>query len=292
MTLGNVFITGCSPGGIGHALARKFHNVGYHVIATARSINTIRDLEVMGITTLPLEVTSEESIQACLKRMRETCADGLHYMINNAGVNCTVPALDVDMADARQCFDTNFFAVVRLVQVFSSMLIQARGTIVMVGSLGSEMPYVFGSVYNASKAALLSYADTLRVELAPFEVSVITVMTGGVKSLLTKKIQRSLPPDSIYAPIDEQFTKRKTHSADVGMDVDIYADYVVKQVLPVSGPWPWRWLHGYTRKRWVWAGGSSSLIWFLSAGWWWHGLYDWYFTRKFGLNLLRKSKTA
>jgi len=208
------------------------------------------------------------------------------------GINCTVPALDVDIADGRRCFDTNFFAVVRLVQVFSSMLIQAKGTIVMIGSLGSEMPYVFGSLYNASKAALLSYADTLRIELAPFEVSVITIMTGGVRSLLTKKTQRYLPRDSVYAPINDQFTKRKTHSADVGMDVNIYADKVVKELLPGSGPWPWRWFQKDARRRWIWAGGSSSLIWFFSAGWWWHGLYDWYFTRKFGLNLLRKSKTT
>lgn len=285
-----ILITGCSQGGIGYALAKKFQAYGYVVIATARRTESIKLLDEAGMTVLPLEVTSEESIQSCAEKVKQMCPEGLEFLINNAGVVCTIPALDVEMEDARRCFDTNFFSIVRLVQVFTPMLIQAKGTIVMIGSLASEMPYVFGSIYNASKAALLSYADTLRVELAPFDISVITVMTGGVKSQLTKKVQRFVTKDSMYAPIEEDFTKRKTHSADVGMDTDEYAEQVVKQLLPGSGPWPWRLFMRDARRRWVWAGGSSSLVWLLSAGWWWHGLYDWYFTRKFKLNVLKTWK--
>lgn len=283
-----VLITGCSPGGIGHALARQFHTSGYHVIATARSTSALTSLSDLGITVLPLVVDSEDSIQSLAHQIKELCPNGLGFLVNNAGVNLTLPALDVDLDDAKRCFDVNFFAVVRLVQVFAPMLIQARGTIVMIGSLAGEMPYVFGSIYNASKAALLSYADTLRVEMAPFDVSVITVVTGGVKSQLTRKIQRYIPEDSVYAPIEEQFNKRKTHSADVGMDVDEYAAGVVPQLLPGAGPWPWRWFMKDARKRWIWAGNGSTLVWFLSGAWWWHGLFDWAFTRQFKLNLLRQ----
>lgn len=279
-------ITGCSPGGIGHAMARKFQSSGYRVIATARTIDAIRDLEITGTIILPLEVTSEESIQACMSRVIELCPNGLDFLINNAGVAFTIPALDADLSDARRCFDTNFFAVLRLVQVSFPLLMRAGGTIVMVGSLASEMPYVFGSVYNASKAALLSFADTLRVELAPFNVSVITVMTGGVKSQLTKKIQRLIPEASIYAPINQHFERRKRHSAEVGVEVDAYVESVVKQLLPGAGPWPWRWFMKDARKKWIWAGGSSSLVWFMCAGWLWHNLFDWYFTKKFHLNQL------
>ncbi|THC95752.1 hypothetical protein EYZ11_004749 [Aspergillus tanneri] len=45
---------------------------------------------------------------------------------------------------------------------------KANGTIVQIGSVAGVIPYVFGSVYNASKAALHSFSDSLRVELAPF----------------------------------------------------------------------------------------------------------------------------
>lgn len=286
-----VLITGCSPGGIGHSMARQFHSRGYHVIATARSTSKIKDLAQLGMTTISLEVTSEDSIQACLAEVQKLCPDGLDFLINNAGRNCTIPALDLDIADAKNCFETNVFAVMRLVQVFCPLLMQAKGTIVMIGSLAGEMPYVFGSAYNASKAALLSYSDTLRVELAPFDVSVITVITGGVRSELTKKSPRFIPESSIYAPIKTLFERRKVHSAEVGIEPDAFAAEVVPQLIPGAGPWPWRWLLKDARRRWIWAGAKSTLIWFLAAGWWRHGLFDWYFTKQFQLGLLKSSKT-
>lgn len=282
-----VLITGCSPGGIGHALARKLHERGLRVIATARTTDKLDDLEALGLITLPLTVDSEDSIQECFKQVETVCGGRLDYLINNAGTNLTIPALDVNLDDARKCLETNFFAVVRLVQVFSPLLMNAKGTIVMVGSLAAEMPFVFGSVYNASKAALLSYSDALRVELAPFDVKVITLITGGVRSLLTTKTDRILPATSLYKPIEEHFNRRKLYSAHVGMDPDVYAESVVKQILPGAGPWPWRWFMSDARKSWVWVGSGAWLVWFVTQGWRRNRLLDWYFTRKFELNRLR-----
>lgn len=283
----SVLITGCSPGGIGNALARQFHRRGFQVIATARTTDKLSDLKALGLTTLALTVDSEDSIQECVKQVETLCGGRLDYLINNAGTNLTIPALDVNLDDARKCFETNFFAVVRLVQVFSPLLITAKGTIVMVGSLAAEMPFVFGSVYNASKAALLSYSDTLRVELAPFDVKVITLITGGVRSLLTTKTDRVLPATSRYKPIEEHFNRRKLYSAHVGMDPDLYAESVIKQILPGTGPWPWRWFTPDARKSWIWVGSGAWLVWFVTQGWRRNHLLDWYFTRKFGLSRVR-----
>lgn len=105
-------------------MARQFNKRGYHVIATARSIGKIRDLADLGMTTIPLEVTSEDSIQSCLNEVRKHCPGGLDFLVNNAGRNCTIPALDLDIADARDCFETNVFAIMRLVQVFCPLLMQ------------------------------------------------------------------------------------------------------------------------------------------------------------------------
>jgi 1-acylglycerone phosphate reductase len=51
----------------------------------------------------------------------------------------------------------------RMCQAFAPLLIAAKGTIVQIGSVAAVMPYVFGSVYNASKAALHAYSNTLRL---------------------------------------------------------------------------------------------------------------------------------
>jgi hypothetical protein len=87
---------------------------------------------------------------------------GLDYLVNNAGRNYTVPATDVDFDEVQQTFEVNVFSVMRMCQTFVPELIKAKGTIVQIGSVSGVIPYVFGSAYNASKAALHSYSNTLR----------------------------------------------------------------------------------------------------------------------------------
>lgn len=284
-----VLITGCSPGGIGHSLAQTFHANGLRVFATARSADALSSLSSSGIETLPLTVDSEPSIQSCLAEVTaRTKGRGLDFLVNNAGRSYTIPALDVDMEQVRATFDVNLFAVMRLVQVFSPLLIQAQGTIVMIGSLAAVVPYVFGSVYNASKAALHAYSNTLRVEMEPLGVKVITIVTGGVKSRISR-VGRELPENSYYGELDEQYKRRQGHSQEGAMSNEDYARSVVRQVLPGGGPWPWRWLLADARKRWIWEGNKSLQVWLYSGGWMWGGFFDRYMTKVFELWRLRRS---
>jgi 1-acylglycerone phosphate reductase len=284
-----VLITGCSPGGIGYSLAQTFHDHGLRVFATARSAETLSSLASLGIETLSLTVDSESSIQSCLAQVTSiTKGRGLDFLVNNAGRSYTMPALDVDLSQVRATFETNLFSIIRLVQVFSPLLIQARGTIVMIGSLAAVIPYVFGSVYNASKAALHAYSNTLRVEMEPLGVKVITIVTGGVKSRISR-VGRVLPEDSYYSELEEQYKKRQGHSQEGAMSNEDYAKSVVRQVLPGAGPWPWRWLLADARKRWIWEGNKSWKVWLFSGGWIWSGLFDYFMTRTFQLWRLRRS---
>lgn len=83
----SVLITGCSPGGIGHSLCKEFHSRGLHVIASARNRDALADLEEMGMDTLSLEVTSQESIdEAKSKVAKLTDGRGLWGLVNNAWV--------------------------------------------------------------------------------------------------------------------------------------------------------------------------------------------------------------
>jgi 1-acylglycerone phosphate reductase len=280
----------CSPGGIGHSLALEFHAHNFRVFAAGRDLSSFATLAARGIEILPLTVDSEPSIQSLLDTLTPLLhGRGLDYLVNNAGINYTVPALDINLPEVRDVFETNVFGVMRLCQVFAPLLTEAKGTIVMVGSLAGVIPYAFGSVYNASKAALHAYANTLRVEMAPLGVSVITVVTGGVKSRIGRK-SRVLPEDSVYAALDEEYRARLTHSQVGAMANEEYANSVVRQVLPGAGPWPWRWFLKDARKRWIWEGNKSWVVWALAGGWVWSGFWDWYFTRAFRLWKLGKSK--
>ncbi|KAF7712080.1 Short-chain dehydrogenase/reductase (SDR) family protein [Penicillium ucsense] len=279
----SVLITGCSPGGIGNSLAREFHQKGLRVFATARQAETISDLAELGIETLSLVVDDQESAKSCFADVQKRLGDkGLDYLVNNAGRNYTVPAMEVDLDEARLTFETNFFSVISMCQTFLPLLMKAQGTIVQIGSIAGIMPYVFGSVYNASKAALHSFSDTLRVELAPYGVKVITVITGGVQSRIART-QRLLKPDSLYLPVEEEYQRRVVHSQHNAMPNDKYARSVVNQVLYGSAPWRWLWPWAKGRKTTIWEGHASWLIWLIVGGWAWNGLMGSMMTRMFKL---------
>ncbi|KAL8967266.1 MAG: hypothetical protein Q9197_005522 [Variospora fuerteventurae] len=266
-----VFITGCSPGGIGNALAREFHAKGLQVIATARTAEAIQDLADIGIATLSLDVTSEKGINACREEVIGRTGGGLHYLVNNAG-----RTIEVEYSEIEAVYATNLFAVMRLCQAFMPLLRHSCGTIVQIGSVAGCVPYAFGSVYNASKAALHSYSGALRVEVAPLGVRVITVVTGGVKSRISR-VNRSLTEDSVYRKMDADYRARQVHSQTVGMETRQYAQDVVMKVLAAEG-WLWR-------TRTIWAGGAAGPVrwasWLLPEA-----ALDWVVSRMFGFNKL------
>jgi 1-acylglycerone phosphate reductase len=114
-------------------------HLGLRVLATARRKETISDLSARGITTLAVDVDIPESI-AQLKNDVLRITDGkLDYLVNNAGRNYTVPALDVDFEEVEQTFRTNVFSVMRMCKEFAPLLIEAKGTIVQIGSLAGVM---------------------------------------------------------------------------------------------------------------------------------------------------------
>ncbi|KAF7627048.1 hypothetical protein AFLA_012988 [Aspergillus flavus NRRL3357] len=249
----SVLITGCSP---------------------ARDTGALQSLAALGIETLSLVADDKRSREQGLVRI-------------SRGRNYTVPAMEVDLAEARATFETNFFAGINMCQTFLPLLKKAQGTIIQIGSVAGVIHYVFGSVYNASKAALHSFSDTLRVKLAPFGVNVPTIVTGGVQSRIAR-VKRTLAPNSLYAPIEDEYNRRVIHSQDGAMSHTAYARSVVTQILYGITPLRWLWPWAKGRKSWIWEGNKSWLIWFLSGGWAWTGIFHHAMTRMFKLYKLKK----
>ena len=103
-------------------------------------------------------------------------------------------------------FETNVTSVAAATRLFAPLLIAAKGTIVLTGSLASVAPQPGSAIYNATKAALSMYARTLRVELKPLGVKVVHVMTAAVATkMVDSRIE--FPPDSVYRPIAAKMNK-------------------------------------------------------------------------------------
>lgn len=222
-----VLVTGASSG-IGFVTAIEFAKRGYYVFAGARRLEAMRELEAYGIRIVQLDVSSTESIKELKKLILEETGGYLDMVYNNAGQSCTFPALDVTDELFKQCFEVNVYGPIRIVRELGPYVINAKGVIGFTGSVSGVIPFPFSCIYSASKAAIHQYAATLRIEMKPFDVKVINIVTGGVNTNISDK--RDLDPNSIYNfPEMEQALeeRRKMAVKNHPMDPKIYAKKVV-----------------------------------------------------------------
>ncbi|KAI0438425.1 NAD(P)-binding protein [Xylaria telfairii] len=271
-----VLVTGCTPGGIGHSICLEYHRQGLHVIATARRPDVLAELAELGMSTVALDVTDPESIRKCHEEVAKINGGKLDILVNNAGRTHTHPALDISLPDVRATFETNVFSIMAMVQAFIDQLIAARGLIINISSLSSITPYLFGSVYCASKAAVSAYSRTLRLELAPFGVRVMVSMTGTVKSNTASQGHRILPEDSLYQKVKHIFEWRLVFSQNSNtMDTETFAKRLVADSIRPETPVWLRSLFG--RPDWFWHGGLAWAVWLgHSVGEWLIDAVSWY----------------
>lgn len=174
-----VLVTGCSTG-IGRAAAERLQKKGWRVYATARRIETIKDLAEAGMRVLPLDVNDEDSMRAAVASVEE--AEGaVGVLVNNAGFGLQGPFEEFSMEDVRRQFETNVFGLVRLTQLaLPGMRRQGWGRIVNVSSVGGRLSFPGGSFYHGTKWAVEAISDSLRLEVGGFGVRVVLVEPGTV----------------------------------------------------------------------------------------------------------------
>lgn len=236
-----VVITGCSKGGIGHALAVEFASRGCLVVATARSLSSISDLEADPRFFLQqLDVSSDQSVRHALSAVLEKFGR-VDIVVNNAGVPCVGPLAEVPLSTIQQTFNTNVFGALRLIQaVIPHMASRKKGKIVNVGSVTALAPLPWGGAYTASKSALHAISDVLRLELGPLEIDVINVVPGAVKSNLGNSgisIYNQMPEWKLYKRFAEAIQARAMISQSVkSTPSEEFAKKMVNAVLQEKPP--------------------------------------------------------
>jgi NAD(P)-dependent dehydrogenase (short-subunit alcohol dehydrogenase family) len=227
-----VLITGCSSG-IGYALAEAFHAQGCATYATARKPETLATLATKGIHTLALDVTSADSIRACISAI-EAQNGTVDMLVNNAGIPVMGPTAELSLDELRRQWDTNLTAPMAMVQaVVPGMVGQGSGRIIHIGSVSGLLTTPFAGPYCASKAALHSLNDALRMELKPFGIEVLLVQPGGVQSnfgagATTRTGQQQW---TLYAPFADGINRRAGASQEGATPAPVFAKAVVQAVL-------------------------------------------------------------
>ena len=191
-----VLITGASEG-IGAACARVFRERGAQLCLTARSeakLNRVAgpaDLVVTGDITAPAD--RERIVAAALQRFGK-----VDVLINNAGAGLYVPSWAASCEQARALFDLNFFAPLAMTRLLLPRMREQRsGMIVNIGSIAGKMTLPWFTLYSASKYALGSYTDGLRMELKRDGIHAMTVCPGYVDTRFQANILGGSVPEQI-----------------------------------------------------------------------------------------------
>jgi NAD(P)-dependent dehydrogenase (short-subunit alcohol dehydrogenase family) len=176
---GWIFVTGATAG-IGRALVAKLLADGRDVIAAARDPRRIAPsrgggrLEVVG---LDLAETAT-IVEAAREVERIAAADGLAALVNMAGIIVEGPLEAITPDELRRQFEVNVFGPYALAQTALPLLKRTHGTIVNIGAVSAYLTPPFYGPIAASKAALSSLSDAMRMEFAPFGIRVVLIQPG------------------------------------------------------------------------------------------------------------------
>jgi hypothetical protein len=194
-----VFITGASSG-IGQALAMRFHRAGWRLALVARREHDLQQWaadERLAAESTQIYRADVRDVDAIVAVGRECIArQGLPVaVIANAGVSIGVDtARREDLDDMRATFDTNVLGMAATFQPFiEPMRSRGRGTLVGIASVAGIRGLPGHGAYCASKAAVISYCESLRGECRHYGVKVVTIAPGYIDTPLTRRNPYPMP---------------------------------------------------------------------------------------------------
>jgi len=207
MTGNTILITG-GTSGIGLGLAVRLHEAGNKVIVAGRRKELLDEItaEHPGVDALVLDVADPDSIA----RARETVAashPGLNVLVNNAGIQLLESVLDpAGLQVAEDHVATNLLGTIRMTYAFLPLLVGKDDAVVMnVTSALAFVPFPITPTYSATKAALHSFSESLRIQLASADagVQVIEVVPAGVRTTLMgqQDSEQSMPLDDFLTEV-------------------------------------------------------------------------------------------
>lgn len=183
-----VLITGATSG-IGRACALKFGNAGYKVIANGRDAVRLdalsEELSSAGIEHIVMlaDVREREKLREAVESIPEDWKR-IDVLVNNAGLALGLePEYKGDFEDWDIMVDTNIKGLLNMTRfIVPDMVERGEGQVINIGSVAGDAAYAGGNVYCATKAAVKTITDGLRIDVADTAVRVTNIKPGLVET--------------------------------------------------------------------------------------------------------------
>lgn len=205
-----IWIVGASEG-LGRELARQLSAAGADLVLSARSADRLNDLcrELRSARAVPMDVTDPKAVQDAARE-----AGVIDAVVYNAGTYTPMKATEWNSDAALAMCDVNFIGAMRVLgQVVPELVRRGSGEITLVGSLAGYRGLPASVGYAASKAALVSLAETMRFDLRNTGVMVRVVNPGFIKTRLTAKNAFKMPmlmePEEAAAHVMRAMQRRR-----------------------------------------------------------------------------------
>ena len=189
-------ITGASSG-IGAALARELSRRGWSLALLARRADMldqlVSELKPPAVA-LPADVTDRDAVRDAVRRGAEALGGDFDLAVANAGISVPTWSTKFNLDDAERIIRVNVLGMFYLFDaVIPAMLARGSGRFAGVASIAGLRGLPSASVYSASKAAMQSFLEASRVELAQRGVGVTIVNPGWVETPIIDKYKGPVP---------------------------------------------------------------------------------------------------
>jgi len=225
-----ILVTGASAG-IGKECSLALINRGHVVYGAARRVDQMKDLVAAGGHALQMDITKEKDIVQGIERILKEHGR-VDVLVNNAGYGEYGPIEDVSIDAARRQFDVNIFGLARITkEVIPHMRQAGKGTIINMSSMAGKVYAPYFGWYQASKHALEGWSDCLRLELNPFNIKVVIIEPGVIRTDFTDIALPPMVERSKGGPYEKsvyKFVQAWSEMEQGGSPVSVIADVVVK----------------------------------------------------------------
>lgn len=192
-----ILVTGASSG-IGYQLAKDLANEGAQLALLSRRTDLLESLvsrikDKTKVNYYKCDVTVKSEVQETISKIKKDFGK-IDIAILNSGVGFRSSVLEYGSIAAEKTFNTNVLGAIYCIeQLLPEFISEKRGVIVGVSSLGDGKGFPKSGFYSASKAAFTIILESLRIELKKYNVKVITIKPGFVKTAMTDKNEFDMP---------------------------------------------------------------------------------------------------